>query len=412
MRRGAAERTRSSAPANPQLQLRERPLAPVLWRSGGGVEADPGLVGQPGDPLGPQHRREGRSRSGSRRAGTTGTPSAGPCPRGPGRHGRRRSAAPPPRRAGPGRPGRPPTGPRAGRGRAGSGRATAARTGRAGAGPDTAWSRSRTPHRGRSPGDRGWPGCRERPGRAGPPTRAAPAGRAAGRCAAPPLPRAARRRRRGWAGTAAPSRPPPPASPPRTSPSRGASRLPSSPAAAPAASTRMAATRQGRVRVQAAHSAARRRRHSAWAEPPGRPTLARTRTATTGRSAPVPASRLVRVVVLEVGEDGLEVGLAERPHRAAGPILVRRRASGVEGLAIGMLLLCGASRRPALGLAGHAAARVAAGCVALAGRLALAGCGRRCAAWPGPARWRCGPAAGRPAGPGRGARGRGPGPGR
>ena len=41
---------------------------------------------------------------------------------------------------------------------------------------------------------------------------------------------------------------------------------------------------------QAAHSAARARRHRAWAEPPGRPTLARTRTATTGRSAPVPAS--------------------------------------------------------------------------------------------------------------------------
>ena len=26
-------------------------------RSGGSVEADPGLVGQAGDPLGPQHRR-------------------------------------------------------------------------------------------------------------------------------------------------------------------------------------------------------------------------------------------------------------------------------------------------------------------------------------------------------------------
>src|SRR4029453_3618509 len=53
---------------------------------------------------------------------------------------------------------------------------------------------------------------------------------------------------------------------------------------------RMAATRQGRVRIQAAHSAARNRRHRAWAEPPGWPTLARTRTATTGRSAAVPAS--------------------------------------------------------------------------------------------------------------------------
>ena len=51
----------------------------------------------------------------------------------------------------------------------------------------------------------------------------------------------------------------------------------------------MAATRQGRVRVQAAHSAARSRRHRASAEPPGRPTVARTRTATTGRPASVPA---------------------------------------------------------------------------------------------------------------------------
>jgi hypothetical protein len=86
------------------------------------------------------------------------------------------------------------------------------RSGRAGAGPDTAWSRSRTPHRGRSPNGRGWPGCPEWPGRAGPPTRAAPMGRAVGRCAAPPPPLAARRWRRGWAGTVAPSWPPwPPA---------------------------------------------------------------------------------------------------------------------------------------------------------------------------------------------------------
>jgi hypothetical protein len=42
------------------------------------------------------------------------------------------------------------------------------------------------------------------------------------------------------------------------------------------------ANRQGRIRVQVAHSAARDRRQAAWAEPPGWPTLARTRTATTG----------------------------------------------------------------------------------------------------------------------------------
>jgi hypothetical protein len=78
------------------------------------------------------------------------------------------------------------------------------------------------------------------------------------------------------------------ASVPRTSPRRGASRLPRT--APPAPMPRMAASRQGTVRVQAAHSAARARRQAAWAEPPGRPTLARTRTATTGRLAPVPAS--------------------------------------------------------------------------------------------------------------------------
>src|SRR5829696_6994403 len=78
------------------------------------------------------------------------------------------------------------------------------------------------------------------------------------------------------------------ASAPRTSPSRGATRLPRTPPAAP--TPRTATTRHGRLRVQAAHSAARARRHCAWAEPPGQPTLVRTRTATTGRSALVPAS--------------------------------------------------------------------------------------------------------------------------
>ena len=82
-----------------------------------------------------------------------------------------------------------------------------------------------------------------------------------------------------------------------------------SPAAAPAAST--AAARQGRPRVQVARSPARRRRYSAWAEAPGRPTLARTRTATTGPPGPAaarPAVILVLVVLVEVGEQGLEVG--------------------------------------------------------------------------------------------------------
>jgi hypothetical protein len=73
-----------------------------------------------------------------------------------------------------------------------------------------------------------------------------------------------------------------------TNPSRGANRLPRTPPPTPTPS--VTATRQGRVRVQAAHSAARSRRHCAWVEPPGRPMLARTRTVTTGRSAWVPGS--------------------------------------------------------------------------------------------------------------------------
>jgi hypothetical protein len=91
------------------------------------------------------------------------------------------------------------------------------------------------------------------------------------------------------------------ASAPRTRFNRGASRLPRT--APRAAGPRVAATRHGRLRVQAAHSAARARRHCAWGEPPGRPTL-------------------VRLVVGEVGEDGLQVGLTERPHRPTRPILV------------------------------------------------------------------------------------------
>jgi hypothetical protein len=49
---------------------------------GGDVEADPGLVGQAGDPFGPQHRRELRSMLGRRRADTTGTPSVTTLPQG------------------------------------------------------------------------------------------------------------------------------------------------------------------------------------------------------------------------------------------------------------------------------------------------------------------------------------------
>src|SRR4029450_3282509 len=34
-------------------------LTPVLWRSGGGAEPQPGSVGQPDDSLGPKDRRQG-----------------------------------------------------------------------------------------------------------------------------------------------------------------------------------------------------------------------------------------------------------------------------------------------------------------------------------------------------------------
>jgi hypothetical protein len=78
------------------------------------------------------------------------------------------------------------------------------------------------------------------------------------------------------------------ASPPTTRRNRGVSRPPSSPPTAPTPT--MTAIRQGRVRVQAVHSPARIRRHCARAEPPGRPTLARTRTATTWNPALVPDS--------------------------------------------------------------------------------------------------------------------------
>ena len=46
------------------------------------MEVDPGLVGQAGDPLGPQHRRELAKHAGRCRAGTTGTPSMTTLPQG------------------------------------------------------------------------------------------------------------------------------------------------------------------------------------------------------------------------------------------------------------------------------------------------------------------------------------------
>ena len=131
----------------------------------------------------------------------------------------------------------------------------------------------------------------------------------------------------------------------------------------------MTAIRQGRDRVQAVHSAARIRRHCARAAPPGRPTLARTRTATTGEPGAGAGQQLIPVVV-EVGEDGLQVGLAKWPHRAAGPILVvvqgPRSRTGHQGYSF-LLALAGGPLRavPATLLA---RSRLV---VALAGRLAL-----------------------------------------
>jgi hypothetical protein len=228
---------------------------------GGGVEADPGLVGQIGDPLGPQHRWEGAKHAWQA----------------PGRHDRdtvHHDLAPGDLGTVDGHD-RHHRQPRVGQDLGGL------------VGLDTAWSRSRTAHRGRWLGDQYWLASLGRPGRAGWPTRAAPAGRAAGQCVAPPPHPSARRRHRNWAETEAPSRlPRPPAR-------RGAG-----PTAAPAGDRglRRRHPPQGwRPPATAGcgstpHSAARIRRHRPWAEPPGRPTLARTRTATTGRSATVPAS--------------------------------------------------------------------------------------------------------------------------
>ena len=122
---------------------------------------------------------------------------------------------------------------------------------------------------------------------------------------------------------------------PTTRPSWGTSNRPRTPPLMPM--PRMAATRQGRVRVQAAHSAARRRRHLAWAEPPGRPMLARTRIATTDRPALVLASSWS-------GSSFRWVRMACRSAWLSGFIDPLGRSSSSKGqgrgLAIGVLLIC------------------------------------------------------------------------
>jgi hypothetical protein len=114
-------------------------------------------------------------------------------------------------------------------------------------------------------------------------------------------------------------------------------------AAIRATMTSTAAARQGRLRVQAARSAARRRRYSAWAEAPGRPTLARTRNATTGSPAAghcrpgLGSRRSFGAVVVEAAEQGLEVGVAEGPdghpwllRLPGGPAVVGVRRGGAR----------------------------------------------------------------------------------
>jgi hypothetical protein len=141
----------------------------------------------------------------------------------------------------------------------------------------------RPPRSGRSPGDRCWPWSRD-----GQVVQDCPTvplqGSAVGRCAAPPA--APRRQVTVSGATRNRSSQPSPAATvtPANAAKWGAIWVASSQAARPTAKT--AAIRQGTVTLQAVHSAGRRRWVSAWAEAPGRPTLARTRTASTGAGAP------------------------------------------------------------------------------------------------------------------------------
>jgi hypothetical protein len=74
-------------------------------------------------------------------------------------------------------------------------------------------------------------------------------------------------------------------------------------------------------------------------------------------------------VVGEVGEDGLEVGLAERPHRAAGPVMVVERPRSGTGHRV--LLSGGLAGGPLS--ASSATLLVRSRLVALAGGLAVEG---------------------------------------
>ena len=271
-----------------------RPLLPrkllspgVMCRlSSGSPEADSSLVGQGGDPFGPQHPREGAKhawQTPGRHDGHALGDHLAPGDLGPvdshDRHHHLGSARTWAARSASNDTARRTTvrGERPCHGRP---------EGRAGGGRDSAWSRRRTPRRGRSPSGPGWPGCRGRPGHAGPHSPAAPGGRAAEQYAAPPPPRAARRRRRGWARTAAPSRPPGPrhANHQAEPGHQQAAKCPHRPrcwgGGRPPGQRRGPGGPLGRPQAPPLR----------LGRPPGWPTLARTRMATTGRSAPVPAS--------------------------------------------------------------------------------------------------------------------------
>jgi hypothetical protein len=171
-----------------------------------------------------------------------------------------------------------------------------------------------------------------------------------------PAARAARRPHLGWVGTAAPSRPPPPPV-----------RQRSVPAEAPAGGLGLPHRRRSRGGRRPAKAGSGPRR-------PTRPTAAAARSP--GRNRPVGprwpaphrhhrpigagADQQLVGVIAQVSEDGLEVGLAERPHRPTGSIVIVVEGPGSRA-GHRVLLPGGASRRPAPGRAGHAARQIAAG---------------------------------------------------
>ena len=227
---------------------------------------------------------------------------------------------------------------------------------------------------------------------------------AGGRCAAPPLPRVARPWPPGWAETAAPSRPPRPRAAPTTRPNRGATRRPRT--APPTPMPRVAATRQGMVRVQAAHSAARN------PPPPG---LGRPARPAHAGSHPHRHHRSIRAGASQqlVGIIARWARMACRSAWLSGRTDPLGRSSSSKGHGRGLAIEGSFLVVSAGGPLGTWPAtllmrsRLGGG---LTGRLALVGAVGGPLLGREPDRWPSGPAAGRPAEPGRAARGRAPGP--